>query len=268
MATFVAKTIGKRFLNDHGKDVAAGRKKKYGENVDFPYWEYVNYDKKGNPMKKRRKIPYMPKHLTEEEKTLLEKIRRRTRMVDEAFNICGCFRVGWGVIFGIIPIIGDFFDTLLALWILRSVKKLKPGKKVEAKMVSYIVIDFWLGTIPLLGDIADGVFKCNTKNYELLMDVMGDRSNERAELASGTPERITDPSRIMNEKQAHDNPPRSAAAQGGPTVSIPAHPASPQPAKLGKKSYGDVFVEKYSAWRGGERDLERGEAAPPQLPRH
>lgn len=167
--------------------------------------------------------------------------------------------------------IGDFFDAFLALWILRSVKKLKIGKKLEARMFSNIVLDWAIGLTPIVGDIADGFFKCNTMNYALLMKVMADRSDTRAGLANGVSTRTNNQpqqSRIMNEKHTHDDPPRYAAAQGGPTASNQAYPARPQPAKLGKKSYGDVFIEKYNTLRGGQRDLERGEAPPPQPPRH
>lgn len=134
-----------------------------------------------------------------------------------------------------------------------------------------IIIDAAIGLMPIGGDIFDGFFKCNTMNYKLLMETMKERSDTRAGLANGVPIRINNqsqPSRIMNEKHAHDDPPRYAAAQGGATAGIPAYPARPQPAKLGKKSYGDVFVEKYNTWRGGDRDLERGDAPPPQPPRH
>ena len=145
------------------------------------------------------------------------------------------------------------------------------------KMIGFIIIDFVLGLLPIGGDILDGLFRCNTKNYTMLMKVMEARSRANMEKAGISneihPTINTQPqsSRLMNEKHAYPNnlsQENRYDARGGRQADNAAYPARPKQAKLGKKSYGDVFVEKYNGWRGGNRDLERGEAAPPEPPRH
>ena len=66
--------------------------------------------------------------------------------------------------------IGDFIDCFMALMLVKSAQKIDGGlpPTLRAKMMFNIALDFGLGLIPILGDIADAVFRANTRNAWLL----------------------------------------------------------------------------------------------------
>ena len=68
------------------------------------------------------------------------------------------------------PSLGDILDCLLALMVVKSCQKIDGGlpATLRARMMFNIALDFGLGLIPLLGDVADAVFRANTRNAWLL----------------------------------------------------------------------------------------------------
>ena len=81
-------------------------------------------------------------------------------------------------------------DAFLAYLVIRkccSVKPKLPGSVVST-MYMNLVLDFMVGLIPLLGDLADAAYKCNTKNYVLLEKEMKKRSDERQRQAGRRPD--------------------------------------------------------------------------------
>jgi hypothetical protein len=55
--------------------------------------------------------------------------------------------------------VGDIIDTFMAMMVYRSCTKVEGGlpADVKSKMMFNIVIDFAVGLVPFLGDIADGM---------------------------------------------------------------------------------------------------------------
>lgn len=66
--------------------------------------------------------------------------------------------------------IGDFIDCFMALMLVKSAQKIDGGlpATLKARMMFNVMLDFGLGLIPILGDIADAVFRANTRNAWLL----------------------------------------------------------------------------------------------------
>ena len=92
-------------------------------------------------------------------------------------NICG-IRFGWSSIIGFIPAIGDFIDIFMALMVINTAMKVSPGKdrdKLRAIMVMNIMIDFAVGLVPFLGDVADALFRANTRNAIALEGMLNNR---------------------------------------------------------------------------------------------
>ncbi len=102
-------------------------------------------------------------------------------------------------------------------------------------MVLNMAIDFGIGLVPFIGDIADAVYKCNTRNVILLEKVLRERGAKRIK---GTPHaNIADPS-LPDEYdyQGDEQPPRyTSRRENG-------------------RSHRD------------RRDVERGETGAPSLP--
>lgn len=71
---------------------------------------------------------------------------------------------------GFIPFIGDIIDGLLAMSIVSAAKSIDGGlpDSVVAQMYANVVVDFGIGLIPFVGDIADMLYKANTRNLQLL----------------------------------------------------------------------------------------------------
>lgn len=89
------------------------------------------------------------------------------KLLETQFKI-GNLRFGLDAVLGIVPGAGDFVSFLLSLYIVWIGIGLKlPADKV-ALMLGNIIYDFFLGLVPVLGDLLDITFKANTKNLEII----------------------------------------------------------------------------------------------------
>jgi hypothetical protein len=95
--------------------------------------------------------------------------RDLARVLDTGFTIPGTrIRFGLDAILGLIPGGGDMAGAALSsVIVLMAVRQGVPAP-VLWRMVGNVAIDTAIGTIPLLGDLFDVVWKSNTKNAELL----------------------------------------------------------------------------------------------------
>ena len=85
------------------------------------------------------------------------------------FNFLG-IRFGWEAVIGIVPAIGDAIGVLMALMVYRKCCQVEDGLDTSTKMrmMINIMVDFAVGLVPFIGDLADAAFKCNTKKLRLL----------------------------------------------------------------------------------------------------
>jgi len=115
----------------------------------------------------KKQIPdYIPKH----DAKILAKMRVRSYRLDMSlFTIFGV-RFGWSSVIGLIPAFGDIADSLLALALVWRCTKIECGlgPAILMQMLFNVLIDFVIGLIPILGDLVDAGFKCNTRNVLLL----------------------------------------------------------------------------------------------------
>ena len=92
------------------------------------------------------------------------------------FNLFG-IRFGWEAVIGLIPLAGDAAGVGMALLLFSQCCKIDGGlpQSLKIRMLINIAIDFAMGLIPFLGDLADAAFKCNTKNLRLLEVCLDER---------------------------------------------------------------------------------------------
>jgi hypothetical protein len=133
-----------------------------------PYFAMVEDPKRpGKFVKKRKQIPaYIPPADAE----ILAKVRKRAYRLDMClFNFLG-IRFGWEAVIGIIPMIGDAVGVLFALMVYRTCCEIEGGLSgtIKMRMLLNIAMDFAVGLVPFVGDLADAAFKCNTRNLRLL----------------------------------------------------------------------------------------------------
>lgn len=89
------------------------------------------------------------------------------------------FRIGLDGLLGLIPAVGDTLMLILSGILLIQAVRQKAGGKVFRSMVKNILIDFFIGLIPVIGDLFDLHWKANKKNLKLLADHMESRKNNQ-----------------------------------------------------------------------------------------
>ena len=111
----------------------------------------------------------------------LERLRSFTRIMDDSFRIPGTrFRVGLDPLLGLVPGAGDVVGAVLAgAIVIEAVRRRVPGPTL-VRMALNIAIDTGIGTVPVVGDVFDAVWKANRKNLELLERHVHRRPVERA----------------------------------------------------------------------------------------
>lgn len=91
------------------------------------------------------------------------------RMMDSIFQIPGTkLRFGLDSLLGLIPGLGDTVTSLVSLYILQEANRRGVSKLTMARMAANIMIDFGVGTVPIVGDVFDVFWKSNQKNIEIL----------------------------------------------------------------------------------------------------
>jgi hypothetical protein len=99
--------------------------------------------------------------------TDLERVRRLAKWLDAKFSVAG-FRFGLDSVIGLIPVVGDTTMTLIGFYPLMVARRHKLGKRVQAKIVGNMAVDWVVGLVPLVGDLFDVGYKANLRNLRLI----------------------------------------------------------------------------------------------------
>jgi Domain of unknown function (DUF4112) len=154
-------------------------------------------------------------------------------------------------------------DFLLAYTLVKTCRSVKPGLPQHVKNAMYwnLVVDLVIGIVPFLGDIADAVYKCNTKNFVLLEKELDERAERRRRDAGITPNSAAGPESAQNY-EASDGHERDAPSGPPPRYTSTKKPRHPEQAYDPERSQGR------GGYFGGRRevDLEAGEVVPAQQP--
>lgn len=95
---------------------------------------------------------------------------RLAHLLDARFRFPGtAFRFGLDPLIGLIPVAGDTISLCIGLLILFDARRLGARKRVLARMLLNLGVDWAVGIIPLVGDAADFFIKPNRANAALLM---------------------------------------------------------------------------------------------------
>ncbi len=97
-------------------------------------------------------------------------LRKFAVLMDEAVRIPGTSRkIGLDAGLGLVPGVGDAVGAVLSTWIVVGALRHRVPLYRILQMMLNIVIDYGLGTIPVLGDLFDFAFEENVINLKLLM---------------------------------------------------------------------------------------------------
>jgi hypothetical protein len=137
-------------------------------HLQDPYFVYLEDPRK--PGKTRKVKKAIPAYIPEHDANVLAAVRRRSYRLDMClFNFLG-IRFGWEAVIGIIPAIGDAIGVFFALLVFKKCCSIEGGldNTIKLRMLLNIALDFVVGLVPFVGDLADAAFKCNTRNLRLL----------------------------------------------------------------------------------------------------
>lgn len=112
------------------------------------------------------------------------RIRDLARWLDNKIVLPGGIRIGFDGLIGLIPGIGDTIGTMLSFYIVTQAARMGASVTTLIRMIGNILLELFLGSIPVLGDLFDFVWKANVRNIALLERQLSIQST-----VSTTPER-------------------------------------------------------------------------------
>lgn len=90
-----------------------------------------------------------------------------TNILENQFSVGG-YRLGLDPILGLIPGIGDLIPLMVSFYVLWIAYKLQlPNTKI-AQMIWNNIIEFFVGLFPIVGGLADNMYRANTRNMKIL----------------------------------------------------------------------------------------------------
>jgi Domain of unknown function (DUF4112) len=105
----------------------------------------------------------------------LENLDRLSRLLDSQFSIPGTkIRFGLDAIIGLFPFGGDVLSFIFSAGLVTTMATHGVSGQVLGKMLFNIFLDTTLGSVPIVGDLFDMVYKSNRRNYKLLEEHYGE----------------------------------------------------------------------------------------------
>jgi Domain of unknown function (DUF4112) len=99
----------------------------------------------------------------------MKRLRRVAWLMDAALRVPGTrFRLGLNSLIGLPPGFGDVALVVISLYFVVEAGRLHVPRRLLARMILNIAIEFALGVVPVLGDVLDVVWKANLRNVDLL----------------------------------------------------------------------------------------------------
>lgn len=105
----------------------------------------------------------------------LNRLRWLANFLDTAIRLPGGFSFGADSLIGLLPIGGDAATALIACYFVYEGRRLGLPKSALAAMATNVVLDVVLGATPILGDLADTLFKANVRNLAIIEKHVGRR---------------------------------------------------------------------------------------------
>jgi hypothetical protein len=89
-------------------------------------------------------------------------------LLDNSIPLPGGYRIGLDGFIGLIPGLGDFISSLLASLVVIEANQAGVPRTVLMRMLINVLIDTAVGSLPVVGDAFDFIWKANQKNSALL----------------------------------------------------------------------------------------------------
>jgi hypothetical protein len=116
------------------------------------------------------------------ERAALQRTRTVAQLLDDAIPLPFVdYRIGLDPLLGLLPIAGDVITGVIGLYVLVEAALVGTPPARLARMLANLVADIAIGTIPVVGDVFDAVWKANVRNVDLFEEYVtsGDDSPAR-----------------------------------------------------------------------------------------
>lgn len=109
----------------------------------------------------------------------LRRVRRIARLMDASFRIpLTSVRFGADSLIGLVPGVGDAASGLISLWMIWEALQARVPFRVILRMLFNVVLDLLGGSIPILGDIFDVLYRANMRNAALIEAHVSNRTEK------------------------------------------------------------------------------------------
>ena len=99
----------------------------------------------------------------------VKRVQALSRLLDNAIAIPGIgYRIGLDPILGLLPGGGDLISGIISVYVVFEAARLGVPAATLGRMGFNIILEVLLGTVPMVGDFFDVVWKANAKNVRLL----------------------------------------------------------------------------------------------------
>jgi hypothetical protein len=104
----------------------------------------------------------------------LRRARRVATLLDDAVTVPGTNRsVGLDAIVGLAPVSGDVVAAVCSLYIVFEAARNGVPRAVIGRMLLNVAVDLAVGSVPVVGDLFDVVWKANRRNVRLFERALG-----------------------------------------------------------------------------------------------
>lgn len=89
--------------------------------------------------------------------------------MDSQFTLPGTNRrFGLDPLLGLIPFLGDAISFGISVLLVSSLWRYNASGEIKARLIANVLLDFALGSVPIIGSIWDFFFKANERNLKLV----------------------------------------------------------------------------------------------------
>lgn len=112
--------------------------------------------------------PIRPVRIPPTDDVHLKRIRAFSYFLDQSVKLPFGVRIGADPIIGLVPGIGDAIATFFSCFLIFEAARMGVQKRVLGMMMFNVAVEAVAGTVPILGDIFDAIWKANMRNARLV----------------------------------------------------------------------------------------------------